>query len=408
MRETIETWAHSKELTTAVDQAIDSAFGCTRRTVRKNLAALTTSFLGVLGAARSGQGRLSLATLYRLLPTNGSPHAREKRLGRFLNNKGLDPHGVSSGLAKLIFGKKGQGLWPVVFDQTKAGSTQSLVAGVPFEGRVMPLAAYTFDYPWKTIAPHSQNDLERIFLIDVQSALPAGVKAVFIGDRGFARAALLRQCWDERRLFIIRGRRGTVVYHQGKRTKLGDLKTKAHKAKRFHSVLYHAKQQVPVDIIVYREPAFDETWYLLVPPFSEEILGASQVVDLYRQRMKIEQAFRDFKTHLGLRGLKLKVRIAERMGRLILAFLIAYCLALLLGISDEAYGARRDLEILRTKPRHGTRRTLSVLFIAMQMLSHPKHKDRALWRLRQIAGRIADGLPALPPELSPLQDSVAA
>lgn len=369
-----------------------------RRSTQKNLAALTVSFLGVLGAARSGHGKLSLATLFRLLPTLGTPHAREKRLGRFLDNKGLDPHGVSSGLARLIFGKRGQGLWPVVFDQTKAGSTQSLVAGVPFEGRVMPLAAYTFDYPWTTTAPHSQNDLERVFLIDVESALPVGVKAVFIGDRGFARAALLRQCQDEQRLFIIRGRGATVVYHQNKRVRLDSLKSRQGQAKRYHGVLYHSQKQVPLDVVVYRARGFKETWYLLVPPLSEAILGTNQVVDLYRQRMKIEQAFRDFKTHLGLRGLKLKVRVSQRTGRLILAFLIAYCMALLLGVSQEASEARSDLEILRVTPRHGTRRTLSTFFIAMQMLSHPKHRHQGLKRLRRIAKTIANGLPVLPVE----------
>lgn len=35
----------------------------------------------------------------------------------------------------------------------------------------------------------------------------------------------------------------------------------------------------------------------------------------------------NFKTHVGLWGLKLKVRIASRMGRLLLAFTVAYALA---------------------------------------------------------------------------------
>jgi len=132
----VGTWAHSEKLAISVDAAVSGAFGSLGRPVQKNLAALCVSFLGVLGSARSGQGRLSLAALYRFLPTFGTPHAREKRLNRFLDNKRLDPHGVSSGLAQLIFGKKGGGFWPIVFDQTKAGNTQSLVAGVPFEGRI--------------------------------------------------------------------------------------------------------------------------------------------------------------------------------------------------------------------------------------------------------------------------------
>lgn len=130
-----------------MDAAVSRAFGRLRRPVHKNLAALTVAFLRVLGAARSGHGRLSLGALFRVLPTPGTPHAREKRLHRFLGNPRLDPRGVTEGLARLIFGRRGQGLWPIAFDQTKAGATQALVAGVPFAGRTLPLAVYTFAVP---------------------------------------------------------------------------------------------------------------------------------------------------------------------------------------------------------------------------------------------------------------------
>lgn len=92
-----------------------------------------------------------------------------------------------------------------------------------------------------------------------------------------------------------------------------------------------------------------------------------------------------------MRGLKLKVRIAERTGRLLLAFCIAYCLALVLGASPEALQARLDLEVQRRRARHGTRRSLSILSLAMLMLSHPRWRTRAWRRLALIAARIAQG-----------------
>ena len=49
--------------------------------------------------------------------------------------------------------------------------------------------------------------------------------------------------------------------------------------------------------------------------------------------MQIEQGFRDFKTHLGVRGLRLQVRVAERLGRLLVGFCLAYAVLLLLGSS---------------------------------------------------------------------------
>jgi hypothetical protein len=230
-----------------------------------------------------------------------------------------------------------------------------------------------------------------VFLADVEEALPAGAKAVFIGDRGYARASLLHRSAQMGRLFLIRGRSGTRVEYQGRQCKLAQLPVQAGKPIRYCGVLYQAQQRVPVDVVAFLDPDFKEPWWLLVPPGSAKILPSRTVVALYRERMQVEHSFRDFKTHLGLRGLKLKVRIAERTGRLLLAFCVAYCLALVLGVSPEAEQARLDLEIPRRQARHGTRRTLSVLSLAMLMLSHPRWRDGAWRRLRLIAARIAQG-----------------
>jgi hypothetical protein len=374
-----------------VDGAVYRAFPDLRRTVQKNLALLTVAFLRVVGAARSGHGRLSLAALFRVLPTPGTAHSREKRLHRFLGNRRLDPRAVTEGLARLIFGKRGPGLWPIAFDQTKAGSTQALLAGVPFQGRTLPLAVYTFEYPWKELAAKSQNWLEEVFLADLEEALPAGAKAVFVGDRGYARASLLRRSARLGRLYLIRGRSGTRVEYQGHQCKLRELPLEPGKPIRYCEVLYQANERVPVDVVAFHDPSFREPWWLLVPAGTAKILPTKTVLALYRERMHVEHSFRDFKTHLGLRGLKLKVRIAERTGRLLLAFCIAYCLALVLGVSPEAERARLDLEAPRRQARHGTRRTLSVLSLAMLMLSHPRWRLSAWRRLRLIAARIAQG-----------------
>ncbi|MBI1874640.1 MAG: hypothetical protein HYS05_12270, partial [Acidobacteria bacterium] len=89
---------------------MSDAFGGLRRTVQRNLAVLTVAFLRLLGAARSGHGRLSLGALFRVLPTAGTAHAREKRLRRFLENPRLDPRGVTGGLARVVFGERGEGV----------------------------------------------------------------------------------------------------------------------------------------------------------------------------------------------------------------------------------------------------------------------------------------------------------
>ena len=80
--------------------ALDTAFPTLHRSLRKTLAVVCTGFLGVMAAARSGNGALALAALARVLPCPGRAHSRETRLQRFLNNRRLEGRAVSTGLAR--------------------------------------------------------------------------------------------------------------------------------------------------------------------------------------------------------------------------------------------------------------------------------------------------------------------
>jgi len=373
----------NEELIEALSQLVETRFSGLTKPIRNNLVVLTFAFLLVLSAVRSGQGRLSLAALARALPTPGTAHAREKRLHRFLKNPRLDFRTVTGSLAALLL-PAGKRFCPVILDQTKSGSAQAILAALPYAGRVLPLACYTFAYPLTEPAVKSQNQLEHIFLLDTEASLPPGVMAIWIADRAYARSLLLQQSEQEQRPYIVRGRKETMITSQGRRMKLGHLHAPPRKALRYRDVLYHAHRKVPVDIIVYYDPTYREPWYLLVPVAFRNLLETDRVVDLYRERMQIEQSFRDFKTHLGLRGLNLQIDIAPRMGRLLLTFCLAYILCVLLGESSLGQQARRGFEIPRRRARHGTRRTLSALSIAMLILSHPKWVQRAIALLLKI------------------------
>lgn len=377
---------------------MEQKFWQVNKPLRTNIALLTVAFLLVLSAIRSGNGRLSLAALARALPTAGNPHSREKRLHRFLANLNLDYRTMTTCLAPLLLAER-RGLCPILIDQTKSGNAQALVAAVPYAGRALPLSLYTFEYPLSEPNLNSQNQLEHIFLLDVESALPSELIGVWIGDRGYARSLLLLQSEKEGRLYIIRGRGDTIITYQGRRMKLKQLKTNLNQAIRYEDVLYHSNRQVRIDVIVYHNPVFTEPWYLLVPPTSRALLNAEQIVELYRERMQIEQSFRDFKTHLGLRGMNLQVSVAARMGRLLLAFCLAYVLCLLLGDSLLGEDARQVFEIQRNRPRHGTTRTLSVLTLSMLMLSHPDWLKRSLRYLIQIIRNAIHNRALLPKSL---------
>ncbi len=384
----------SKQLLPALLILIDKRFDINKH-LKTNIALLTVAFLIVLSAVRSGTGRLSLAAIARALPSSGRAHSREKRLSRFLKNPKLDYRTMTTSLAPLLLAER-KGLCPILIDQTKSGNAQSLVAAVPYAGRALPLSLYTFEYPLIEPNLNSQNQLEHIFLLDVEEALPVGLIPVWIGDRAYARSLLLAQNEKEGRLYIIRGRGDTVITYQGRRMKLRQLTAKPGIPIRYRDVLYHSVRKVRIDVVVYHNSAFEEPWHLLVPVTSRELLDEDQIVGLYRERMQIEQSFRDFKTHLGLRGLNLQVSVTARMGRLLLAFCLAYVLCVLLGEGPVGNEARKVFEIPRCKARHGTKRTLSSLTLAMHMLSHPDWFRRSLNYLLRLIRKAVQHKPLLP------------
>jgi len=157
---------------------------------------------------------------------------------------------------------------------------------------------------------------------------------------------------------------------------------------------YQDTTQEPVDVVVFHNPAFQEPWFLLVPAGSTAQLPTDDVVDLYRERMHIELTFRDWKTHLGVRGLRLEVDAAPRLGRLLLALSIAYLLAVLLGSGQIAARVRAHTEVLRSTPRHGTRRRLSALSIGILALSLRRFVGLATHELDRLLAGFERGVPA--------------
>ena len=360
------------------------------------LALLTVAMLQLWRGARSGHGGLSLCALSRTLPLDQNEKARSKRLYRLLRNAALDGTVMTPLLVRLALGDQPHGWIPIVVDQTTIGGTQVLMAGVRVANRVLPVAFVCFDY--ETIRT-SQNVLEQSLLLLIASCLPLGCKPVFVMDRGYARASLLRELRRLNIPYIIRGRSQTIVRVDGERRSLGRLRRRAGHARRYAHGTYQDTVQEPVDIVVFHNPAFQEPWFLLVPPGSAAQLPTDDVVALYRERMHIELTFRDWKTHLGVRGLRLDVDAAPRLGRLLLALSLAYILVVLLGAGPLAPRVRVHAEVLRTRPRHGTRRRLSALSIGILALSLGRFVALARQELDRLLAAFRRGVPAL--ELTP-------
>lgn len=356
---------------------------------------LTVAVLEVVGAVRSGQGRLSLSALARTMPTRTAFKAQYKRLARFLENKHFTPEAMIPALVNLVIGPLRRGLVPILIDQTDIGGTPTLMAGVSHRGRVLPMAFSCFEY---ARLRRSQNTLETAFLTLIVASLGAAVRAVFVGDRQYGRFQLLHALNGLGQLYVLRCKTDVILWQDGKERFPRHFYAPPGKALRYSRLKYRKHGREPVDLVVYHDPSYKEPWYLLVPSGSEDVLPTQRVVAIYRSRMRIEQGFRDWKTHLGVRGLQLKVERAARLGRLLLALTLAYISLLLLGACDWAQRQRRRFEVRRLRARHGTQDILSVLTLARLLLAASDLAAQAQTHLLRLLRDLARGKPAYLPE----------
>jgi hypothetical protein len=371
-----------------------------RVTILKNIALVTYALVTLYHGARGGNGWLSKAALARCLPLGTGPKEREQRLYRFLDNSRFTPELLIPLHVALACGTALRERLPMILDQTTIRGIETLLMGLVFEGRVLPIAFSCF---MKKFIYKSQNILEHSLILAAMSCFPVEARPFLILDRGYARVSLFIHLREEGIPFLCRAKRSVMVYFQGqtKGQTLGRFKIKPGQLLRY-PVLYHSQKKEPLDLIIYFGKGYQEPWYLLVP--SGTSLTAQQIVELYAKRMSIEQGFRDWKTHLGVRGLIFYgVNPAPRLTRLLLAFSLSYLLCLALGSTQEALAVRAFVEIRRRKPRHGTTRTLSVLSIGILRLSLRRFSKQADRDLLKMLGRLFQGKGVIQWCLSPPQ-----
>lgn len=359
-------------LAVALRGKVRGSFSSLSRPVITNMIEVMIAVVLLWRTNRGWYGRMTLSGIARCMKTGRDVRCRYKRLDRFLTNARFEPAQTGAGLLEFAGGGSGQEPLLVLIDQSAIGDVQLLAASFPCQGRSIPFCMDTFEYG-KLVT--SQKQIEREFFVRLQREFGQHRLLIFVMDRGYASVRYLCDFQGQEQLYIIRGCSPVMVEYQDagqtKRIGLGRLPHRQGCATRYRRVAYHDKEKIFVDIIVYRERGFKEPWFLIVPAGAEDRLPTDQVVQWYRSRMRIEVTFRDFKSHLGVRGLHLYVAKADKIRRLLLCLAMAYILLLVLGDSDLARQFRHRIEIERKKRRHGTRRTLSVLTVALFLASDP-------------------------------------
>jgi hypothetical protein len=203
-----------------------------------------------------------------------------------------------------------------------------LVLATPYRGRALP--CHLLSYSSRTIAQGAgSRNLHHWEAFDALKDL-LGDKPLVL-DRDFSYLELLQYCVHAQINFVIRlnlrshppklyttaGREVTLMLGLGQKEV-------------YYQLRY--RNQVPVNIIgIWRHGMREPLWVM-------SNLAPERALEIYLGRMKIEEAFRDLKSLLGLDRLMNKTQ--HHMEQLAALTMIAYAVGLLVGeaLRDELYG----------------------------------------------------------------------
>lgn len=308
--------------------------------------------------------RVSQADIGRAMETDTEAKYNIKRVSRFVTNNKVNIAEGCRGLVRIAAKASGRCL-VVAVDWVDVGPYKVLKAAVPIRGRAVPIlfAAYP---KWRL--KRSQNAFEEAFFELLASLLPARTWTVIVADRGFARAELAGKLRELELNHVIRVNAKVRFTSDGFEGLLSEHGVKEGG----HRVLgwgrYTARRPVERRVIVRWERGHEEPL----------ILGTDlpwnwrKVVEVFKQRMSIEELFRDEKNIRYGWGLRqTKVGTAGRLERLLLVLAFAYLLLLVIGLVCRETMSEAHWASAATK----TRDQACGFTIGRYML------DRAKWRL---------------------------
>lgn len=278
--------------------------------------------LTLLTLAALHGGSLQPAALARRLQTQTTFRHNEKRVHRFAGNPRLPIQTVSDRLLGMILmlGPRGKLVPVTIVDETDLpGGCEGIVAAIPYLGRALPFAFHIYRYDQM---PASQNVIEREFFSLVACRLRFHqLQPLFILDRGYADIELIRYCTAELKAhFVIRAPNNVYVRLAGYAGRLSQL----GRTGQWEAVSYHGKKPARLNLAVFwgrDRYGNDELVYLVTD------LPADEAQERYRLRMRIEEDFRDLKTTLGLKRLRPRKDVEQRVARLLLVAMVTACVA---------------------------------------------------------------------------------
>jgi len=356
-----------------VDMVRELVGGCSSVVHAVRVTAVTALVDGIVRA-----GRLSPATIGRVLSGGALPKHGIKRVDRLLGNPKMVGDRLYFFVAIAHRLLRGCTRPVILVDWTQAGGQHvALVAAVPIGGRALPI--YIEVHPLKKLGNAA---VEERFLCALKAIVPTECRSVIVTDAGFKGPffqAVLDQGWD----FLGRIRGTTkAISSVGETTSKEQFYARASITPvELGSFGLFVKQQIPCRLVLVRKrrrpgpkrpaPACKEERELRQTALDPWLLAtsmsdgdAASVVSIYRRRMQIEETFRDAKNHrFGWSLGDVRLSTPQRTAVLLTLAAMAFLVVTLIGMAAERRGAHRAYQANTER-----RRVLSFLVLAAAIL----------------------------------------
>lgn len=257
----------------------------------------------------------------------------QRRFRRWLGNRRIEVAAQYGPLIQQALRDWGRHTLYLALDTSMLWKQYCLIRlAVVYRGRAVPLV-------WEVSAHGSssvRHDTYAALLDAVPALLPAGVKVVFLADRGFADTELMAQV---RRLgwhFRIRIKASFTVLRPGQPDcKVEDFALAPGRALFLHNVAITAERFGPVSLALARHSSNGESWSIV----SDEPTSGHTFVE-YGWRFTIEENFLDDKSN-GFQLESSLVRDADALTRLCLVLAVATLYLVAQGTQVVAQQKRR-------------------------------------------------------------------
>lgn len=265
--------------------------------------------------------------------TQGRADSQRRRLQRFLRKE----HELDQFFAVWtgsVFRALKQAEIVLAVDETKLKSRFGVMAvGIVYEGRCIPVAWEVYTANSKADYPEEgQVGMILRLLKAIQAGLPAGVPVRVLADRGIGTSPdLMRGIMALGWTFLFRvTKQSKIILPSGEDVTFYEQVNQPGDSYQASGLVFKQRGRIPAHVQVLWGEAAQERWALVT---NDPTLTGWE----YAQRMWIEGAFRDLKSH-GWQVESSTLTDPKRMAHLWIILVVAYTWMVLIGAAKVALG----------------------------------------------------------------------